>query len=177
MADDKKVTEEVEEEENFEDQQDIFYVCKKTLESVKEKLKKGEDVTQETVNELTFPEGLADDELMVPVDMRGAGEEFDDVEQMISKLGPKGAAEAFVKAAEYFDANKDKEPEEERPKPMTAKEWKQVLEEDDMEGEEEEFGDLEGDEEDFLEDEEEECDDEEGEEEAAEPAAKKQKTA
>merc|ERR1719321_2632227 len=163
-------------EVDMPDSQDIFYVCKKTLEALKEKLKKGEELTQETVNELTFPESLADDELMVPVDMRGAGEEFDDVEQMISKLGPKGAAEAFVKAAEYFDANKDKEPEEERPKPMTAKEWKKVLEEDDMEGEEEEdFGDLEGGEEDFLEDDEEECDEEEGEEEA-EPAAKKQKT-
>eukprot|EP00747_Dinoflagellata_sp_TGD_P163459 gnl/TRDRNA2_/TRDRNA2_182148_c0_seq1.p1 gnl/TRDRNA2_/TRDRNA2_182148_c0~~gnl/TRDRNA2_/TRDRNA2_182148_c0_seq1.p1 ORF type:complete len:178 (+),score=86.63 gnl/TRDRNA2_/TRDRNA2_182148_c0_seq1:112-645(+) len=176
MAD--KAEPEVDEEAELDEEpQDIFYVCKKTLESIKEKLKKGEELTQETVNELTFPENLADDELMVPVDMRGAGEEFDDVEQMISKLGPKGAAEAFVKAAEYFDANKDKEPEDERPKPMTAAEWKKVLEEDDLEGEEEEFGDLEDGESDFLDEEgEEEIDEEEGEEEPAEPAAKKAKT-
>merc|ERR1719321_2561835 len=136
-------------EVDMPDSQDIFYVCKKTLEALKEKLKKGEELTQETVNELTFPENLADDELMVPVDMRGAGEEFDDVEQMISKLGPKGAAEAFVKAAEYFEANKDKEPEDERPKPMTAAEWRQVLEEDPV---------GESGEEDFPEDDEEELD-------------------
>ena len=62
-------------------------------------------------------------------------------------MGPKGAVEAFLKAKEYFDANKDGEPEEERPKPMTAAEWKQVLEEDDDESEEEEL--LEGEEEDL----------------------------
>merc|ERR1719245_39706 len=121
------------------------------------------------INELTFPENLKDDEIMVPVDMRGVGGDFDDVEQMVEKLGPKGTAEAFIKAAEYFEANKDKEPEDERPKPMTAAEWKKVLEDDDAEEEEEEL--FEGEEEegdDDLEDEDEEGD--------AEPAAKKQKT-
>ncbi|CAK0878988.1 unnamed protein product, partial [Prorocentrum cordatum] len=88
---------------------DIFYVCKKALESLKEKLKAGGEVSQDLVNELTFPEKLADEEMMVPVDMRGVGEEFDDVESMVEKLGPKGTAEAFVKAREYFEANKDKE--------------------------------------------------------------------
>merc|ERR1712187_1094473 len=107
---------------------------------IKAKLKASEEISEETVNELTFPEKLADDEMMVPVDMRGVGEDFDDVEQMLEKLGPKGTAEAFVKAKEYFDANKDKEPEDERPKPMTAKEWREILEEDAaFEGEEEEL--------------------------------------
>merc|ERR1712032_184758 len=119
---------------------------------------------------LAFPENIADEEIMVPVDMRGVEEDFDDVEQMVEKLGPKGAAEAFLKAKEYFDANKDDEPEEERPKEMTAAEWKQVLEEGDDEGEEEE--ELLGDE-----DEEEESgepDEEEGEEaKDGEPEAKK----
>merc|ERR1719171_173641 len=108
--------------------------------------------------------------MMIPVDMRGVGDDYDDVEQMVEKLGSKGTVEAFIKAADYFDANKDKEPEDERPKPMTAAEWKKVLEEDDMEGEEEEFGDLEDGESDFLDEEGEEEIDEEGEEEGAEPA-------
>merc|ERR1712060_271380 len=125
------------------------------------KLKKAEEVTQDMVNKLAFPENIADEEIMVPVDMRGVEEDFDDVEQMVEKLGPKGAAEAFLKAKAYFDANKDEEPEEERPKPMTAGEWKQVLEEDDMEGEEE-GSILESEEEEDLEDPEEE-------EEAGEP--------
>merc|ERR1712217_150085 len=106
-----------------------------------------------------------DDEPMIPVDMRGVGTEYDDVEQMVEKLGAKGAVEAFIKAAEYFDANKDNEPEDERAKPMTAAEWKQVLEDNGsmLEGEEEE--------ELFDEGEEEELDEDE-----AEPAAKKAKT-
>merc|ERR1712190_169591 len=146
----------------------IFYVCKKTLDSLQEKLKSSEEITQDMVNKLAFPENIADEEIMVPVDMRGVEQDFDDVEQMVEKLGPKGAAEAFLKAKEYFDANKDGEPEEERPKPMTAAEWKQVLEEDDDEGEEEEL--LEGEEEEDLEEPEE----EEGE--GDEPDAKRART-
>eukprot|EP00413_Alexandrium_margalefii_P021604 CAMPEP_0204567346 /NCGR_PEP_ID=MMETSP0661-20131031/36548_1 /ASSEMBLY_ACC=CAM_ASM_000606 /TAXON_ID=109239 /ORGANISM="Alexandrium margalefi, Strain AMGDE01CS-322" /LENGTH=175 /DNA_ID=CAMNT_0051575257 /DNA_START=74 /DNA_END=601 /DNA_ORIENTATION=+ len=150
---------------------DYFYVCKKALESVQEKLKKGEEISQETVNQLSFPDSLPDDEPMVPVDMRGAGGDFDDVEQMVEKLGPKGAAEAFVKAFEHFEKTKDKIPEDERPKPMTAQEWRTVLEEDqNLEGEEEEL--MEGEEEEICEGEEEEGDAEED----GEPAAKKAKT-
>merc|ERR1712228_516620 len=138
-----------------------------TLESLQDKMKKAEEVTQDMVNKMGFPENIADDEIMVPVDMRGVEQDFDDVEQMVEKLGPKGAAEAFLKAKEYFDANKDAEPEEERPKPMTAVEWKQVLEEDDDEGEEEEI----------LEEDLEEPEEEEDEDEADEPDAKKARTA
>mmetsp|Transcript_33394 Transcript_33394/g.76261 ORF Transcript_33394/g.76261 Transcript_33394/m.76261 type:complete len:163 (+) Transcript_33394:122-610(+) len=150
--------------------EDIFYVCKKTLGQLKEKLAKSEEITKEVVTELTFPENLGDDEIMVPVDMRGVGEEFEDVEQMVEKLGPKGTAEAFIKAADYFEKNPNKEPEEDRPKEMTAKEWRKVLE--DEEDIEEELP--EGEEEELLEEElEEECE-EDGE---AEPPAKKAKTA
>merc|ERR550537_448197 len=128
------------------DAADIFYISQKTLESVKDQLSKGEEISEEKVKELAFPENLGDDEMMVPVDMRGVGEDFDDVEQMLQKLGNKGTAEAFVKAFQYFEANKDNEPEDERPKPMTAKEWKEVLADDLLdEGEEEEL--LEGEEE------------------------------
>eukprot|EP00929_Paragymnodinium_shiwhaense_P043061 TRINITY_DN2218_c0_g1_i3.p2 TRINITY_DN2218_c0_g1~~TRINITY_DN2218_c0_g1_i3.p2 ORF type:complete len:158 (-),score=78.00 TRINITY_DN2218_c0_g1_i3:418-891(-) len=149
--------------------EDIFYVCKKALEGIEEKLKKGEEITQDAVTELTFPENLKDDEIMVPVDMRGVGEEFDDVEQMVEKLGPKGTAEAFVKAKKYFDENKNGEPADERPKAMTAAEWKAVLEDDIGEGEEEEL---------MLEGEEEEAElDDEEDAGAEEPAAKKAKTA
>mmetsp|Transcript_131362 Transcript_131362/g.227487 ORF Transcript_131362/g.227487 Transcript_131362/m.227487 type:complete len:171 (+) Transcript_131362:85-597(+) len=151
---------------------DIFYVCKSALQEVKEKLKKGEDIDQALVNKLTFPDDLPDEEVMCPVDMRGIGQEFNDVEQMVEKLGAKGTAEAFVKAGDYFEANKDKEPEEDQPKEMSAAEWRKVLEE-----EEDEFA--EGEEEDFFEGEEEEEFLEEGEEEppeeAVEPPPKKAK--
>mmetsp|Transcript_23224 Transcript_23224/g.34855 ORF Transcript_23224/g.34855 Transcript_23224/m.34855 type:complete len:171 (+) Transcript_23224:72-584(+) len=154
-----------------EEEGDYFYVCKRAFEAVQQRLKKGEEITQEAVNELAFPDDLPDDEMMVCVDMTGAGGEYEDVEQMVEKLGPKGAAEAFVKAFEHFEKCKEKIPEEDRPKPMTAKEWRSVLEAD---------NDMEGEEEDALEDEEEEDGSLEGDEEedeaASEPASKKAKT-
>merc|ERR1740120_17270 len=100
-------------------------------------------------------------------------------EEMVEKLGAKGAAEAFVKAAEYFDANKDKEPDDERPKPMTAAQWREILEEDYLEGEgEEEECMFEGEEEEEDVDDVEEDNEEggDGEDDADEPAAKKAKT-
>merc|ERR1712125_57260 len=123
------------------------------------------EIEKSLLDELTFPENLGDDEVMIPVDMRGVGEDFDDVEQMVEKLGAKGTAEAFAKALDYFEANKDKEPADERPQPMTAAEWKQVIAEDDFdEGGEEEL---------LLEGEEEEAWDEDEDGEPDEPAAKK----
>merc|ERR1719316_1741061 len=70
---------------------------------------------------------------MLPVDMKAVGEPFEDVEQMLTKLGAKTAAESFIKARDLFNSNPDKEDEAERPKTMTAQEWRDVLEEDDGE--------------------------------------------
>merc|ERR1719389_1090414 len=136
-----------------EPQEDIFYVAEKQLEDIKTKLKDSKDITKEDVDALTFPENLPDDAMMVPVDMRGVEEEFADVEEMVEKLGAKGTAEAFVKAREYFEANnKDNE---DAAKEMTAKEWNEVLQNDDDDGFLDE-GFLEGEEEALLEEAEEE---------------------
>eukprot|EP00928_Gymnodinium_smaydae_P051067 TRINITY_DN345_c0_g1_i1.p1 TRINITY_DN345_c0_g1~~TRINITY_DN345_c0_g1_i1.p1 ORF type:complete len:159 (-),score=72.16 TRINITY_DN345_c0_g1_i1:187-663(-) len=155
--------------EDVAEEQDIFYVCKSALEEVKVAIKDGKDVSDELISKLTSPEDLADEEVMVPVDMRGVGEDFDDIEQMVEKLGNKGTAEAFVKAVEFFETSAKKIPEDDRPKPMTAQEWRTILEED---------GGLEGGEEELmLEGEEEEFDGDEEGEDAEEPPEKKAKTA
>merc|ERR1711920_741865 len=154
------------EENEVLDGADIFYVCKSALEKCKEQVRKGETIEKTLIDELTTAENLPDDAVMIPVDMRGVGDNYDDVEQMVEKLGDKGTAEAFIKAAEYFDANHDKEAEDERPKPMSAQEWRAVLEED-MDEESEE---------DLFEGEEEEMEEAEEEEGGDEPAAKKAKT-
>merc|ERR1719487_1484494 len=57
--------------------------------------------------------------MMIPVDMTGVGEDFEDIDQMIAKLGPKGTCEAFLKAKEMFDEKKPSLPEDEVPQPMT----------------------------------------------------------
>jgi len=158
-ADDKEAS------DNESEGQDITYVCKRILDTLTEKLKKNEELSPEEVIGLTFPED-APEELMVPVDMRGIPDEYDNIEQMVKKLGPKETAEAWIKAAEDFEANVDKEPEDERAKPMTAAEWRSLLEDDNGED---------GEEEDMSEDSESELAENETEEGAGEPASKRQK--
>jgi len=147
-------------------------------------VKDSKDVSKDDVESLVQVDDIPDEEIMLPVDMKAVGEPFEDIEQMLAKLGPKKTAESFLKARELFESNPDKEDEAERPKSMTAQEWREVLEEDGMEGfegEEEEFDGLL----DFDEEGEEEfddIDDEEGEDEdqdeleSPEPAKKKAKT-
>merc|ERR1712185_577063 len=148
-----------------------------------DKVKGSKEVSKDDVESLVQVDDIPDEEIMLPVDMKAVGEPFEDIEQMLTKLGPKSTAESFIKARELFEANPDKEDEAERPKTMTAQEWREVPEEDlgDFEGEEEELDGLL----DFDEEGEEEFDDidaEEGEdegedgEEDVEPAAKKAKT-
>merc|ERR1712150_189609 len=146
--------------------QDLYYVPQKAIDGIKEKLKNGkvEADIKPFLDQVMNPEEIPDEEMMLPVDMRGVGKEYDSVEDMVKDLGVVGAAEAFLKAREDFEANKDNEPEEERPSPMTAKAWRSAL----LEGEEEEI--MEGEESDGLDEEE-----EEGNEDFA-PAEKKQKT-
>merc|ERR1711971_407020 len=114
-------------------------------------------------------------------DLRGISENFeedfeDDFATMVDKLGPKGAAEGFLKARKYFTESKGKEPAGKRASdPLPTKKWKEMAaeqeddeEEDDCEGDEEEDADGEG-------EEEEEEDGEKDDEEAEEPPAKKSK--
>mmetsp|Transcript_99519 Transcript_99519/g.267301 ORF Transcript_99519/g.267301 Transcript_99519/m.267301 type:complete len:166 (+) Transcript_99519:78-575(+) len=154
------------EEEDITIGQDLFYISEKALAGIKEKLssgKKEEDIKPFLVKVLD-PDLVPDGEMMVPVDMRGVGKEFDSIEDMVAELGVVGTAEAIVKAREYFEANKDEEPEDERPKPMTAAEWKEAMSGEGMESEL-----------DLEDDEEEEGEEEDDEGDAEEPPTKKAK--
>merc|ERR1719428_116035 len=123
--------------------QDIFYVHEKSLTEAKAKLDKGEDIPEALVDRLckaTECDDIGDDEMMIPVDMSGVGEDFEDIDQMVEKLGAKGTCEAFLKAKDCFDKKKPSLPEDECPQPMTKKEWSEVLADTgDFEGLEEEF--------------------------------------
>ena len=52
------------------------YVSQKGLESVREKVKLGNDVGEEEVKNMVFPERLQDTDMMVPVDMSKVPEEL-----------------------------------------------------------------------------------------------------
>eukprot|EP00449_Zooxanthella_nutricula_P030318 CAMPEP_0198494420 /NCGR_PEP_ID=MMETSP1462-20131121/4629_1 /TAXON_ID=1333877 /ORGANISM="Brandtodinium nutriculum, Strain RCC3387" /LENGTH=159 /DNA_ID=CAMNT_0044223159 /DNA_START=76 /DNA_END=551 /DNA_ORIENTATION=- len=137
--------------------EEIFYVSKQVFEKVQEMLKASKDVSEDVVIDMTSPDQMADQDLMVPVDMREVSKDFEDVDEMLEKIGAKATAEAFVKAWEAFHANQDKEPEDERPQPITAGEWKEALQkvEDEEADEEALLSTEEGEEEEMCEDEEE----------------------
>jgi len=147
----------------------IIYVREKILKDLRDQVKAGKEITREAVEKLTEDEDIDPEETMVPVDMADLGDDMEDMDAFMEKLGAKGVAEAFIAAEERFQANKDKMPADAVPEPMTAKEWKELAEQAELEDMESE--DLED------EEEEEELDEEDEEDgEAAEPAAKKAKT-
>merc|ERR1719240_1343959 len=122
-----------------------MYVREKIFKELSTKVKDSKEISKEDVDSLVQVDDIPDDEIMLPVDMKAVGEPFEDIEQMLTKLGPKATAESFIKARELFESNPDKEDEAERPKTMTAQEWREVLEEDGydgFEGEEEDFDGL-----------------------------------
>ena len=80
----------------------IFYVSYRHLGAVKEKIKRDYEITKEDVEVLTDPWLLFNDEVMVPIDMSVASQHFVDTEDLLKKLGPKGAAETLIKAEEKF---------------------------------------------------------------------------
>merc|ERR1719499_1477527 len=100
---------------------------------MKEKIaagKKSEDDMKPLLETVMDPMKLDDDEMMLPVDMSALEQDFEGIDEMIEQLGAAGAAEAFIKARDHFVANKNKEPEDERPKSMKASEWKKAIQED-----------------------------------------------
>merc|ERR1712228_332784 len=65
---------------------DIMYVCEKVLDSLREKLRLGEEIAPDLISDLTLEENIADDEIMVPVDMRGMELGGDDSEHAAEAL-------------------------------------------------------------------------------------------
>merc|ERR1712226_781650 len=103
--------------------QDIYYIAEDMLATIRQRVVQKKKIFRRHIDALIFPADLADSTVLVPVDMRGLGEEFEDAAEMIAGLGPGATANAFIKAREFFEANTHKEPEGDRPKPMTVAEW------------------------------------------------------
>eukprot|EP00930_Biecheleria_cincta_P062336 TRINITY_DN47812_c0_g1_i1.p1 TRINITY_DN47812_c0_g1~~TRINITY_DN47812_c0_g1_i1.p1 ORF type:complete len:136 (+),score=45.25 TRINITY_DN47812_c0_g1_i1:64-471(+) len=122
---------------------EIYYVPEELFATLREKVKQGKEVTDDDVGPLTSPMTAEDDAVMIPVDMRGIGKEYEDLDDMVAELGPKASVEAFAKARDYFVANKGNDPEEDRATPISGRELKDMMmdemgdEEDDDDEEEE----------------------------------------
>merc|ERR1712196_564720 len=81
----------------------ILMVPQKSLDQLKKQLKDGTEFTSDDIIGLISPEGLADKDLVVPTELRGIHENFeeefeDDFEVMMEKLGAQATAEGILKA-------------------------------------------------------------------------------
>jgi len=115
---------------------DMFFVPQKAFNAVKKNLAANGTISDKDVDALVNWEP-AKTEKYLPVDMRGAGENLDNFEAALAKLGAQKCAECFVKAFDYYQTIRIKLPVAERVNPMTAKEWKAKYGEDDDEEEDE----------------------------------------
>eukprot|EP00930_Biecheleria_cincta_P088982 TRINITY_DN78236_c0_g1_i1.p1 TRINITY_DN78236_c0_g1~~TRINITY_DN78236_c0_g1_i1.p1 ORF type:complete len:201 (+),score=72.97 TRINITY_DN78236_c0_g1_i1:53-655(+) len=135
---------------------ELYYLPEESLKGMKEALasKKQDDEIKPFLEKILEPEKLTDNEILLPVDMRGLDKDFDSIDEIVKELGTRGAAEALLKCREHFEANPDKELEDERPQKLPAGEWRRIVEEfdeDDFLEDEEDFG-LEDSEEEFGDD-------------------------
>ena len=70
-------------------------------------------------------ENSPDDLIMVPLDIRALADKGASFWDLCDNLGPKAAAEAFLRAREHFEVTKAEVPNNERCRPITSLEWKQ----------------------------------------------------
>lgn len=113
---------------------DMYYVPEKLFAAMRAKVVKGGKVTNKDVSDLVNAK-LPDQEMYIPVDMNGAGENLDDFEDALKEHGAKKVAQCFMAARMYFENNKNEIFFGKTcPTPITAKEWRAMNDDDDAEG-------------------------------------------
>lgn len=118
----------------------MFYVPEKLFAALRAKVVKGGKVTNKEVSDLVNA-NLPNTEMYIPVDMNGAGENLDDLDEALKELGAKKAAQCFMAARMYFEKNKDVTFAGKKcPTPITAKEWKEMNKDEDNDDDEDQSG-------------------------------------
>mmetsp|Transcript_41860 Transcript_41860/g.108997 ORF Transcript_41860/g.108997 Transcript_41860/m.108997 type:complete len:791 (-) Transcript_41860:60-2432(-) len=101
---------------------DIVYVSETLLDILSDSLDKGVAVPEELAEQYVIPQSLADEEVVVPVDLRFARQSFSSLRAIVDNLGWQDAAKLLIQARATIE--RDQEGGGDGPKPMTAAEWK-----------------------------------------------------
>lgn len=109
---------------------DIFYLPREQFASLKVKFASGKGISVQEADSLVNWT-IKNNEVVIPVDMNGAGENLDDFDSALKLLGANKIMECFVKAEKYFEETKEQFAESECPKPITAGQWKKDNDEED----------------------------------------------
>mmetsp|Transcript_81197 Transcript_81197/g.226021 ORF Transcript_81197/g.226021 Transcript_81197/m.226021 type:complete len:409 (+) Transcript_81197:65-1291(+) len=118
-------------------EEEVLYVSKQALKDVKEKFEAGQQVPASALESLQNLDALPDDAAMVPIPI----DVLADFDELLEKLGAKGAGEIFVKAAQAALDDSERE--------MSASQFREQMNlraTDLEEGEEEEADEEEGEE-------------------------------
>jgi len=113
---------------------DIFYLPEEQFASLKAKFASGSGISVQEADSLVNWT-IKNNEIVIPVDMNGAGESLDDFDGALKLLGANKIMECFMKAEKYFEETKKHFAEAECPKPITAGQWKKDNDEEDDEDE------------------------------------------
>lgn len=111
---------------------EVFYVGREALEALRAKLAAGGAASEGDITALFAIDDLAEAAPLAPLGADVLGEDFDDPEEALKRLGAKATAERLLAASTSEDAK--------RAKAMTAGEFREMLDADDLssgEGEEE----------------------------------------
>lgn len=122
------------------EEHEVLYLSKDKLSALKEKLQHGGGLTAESVEEVLAHIHVQNDELMVPMELRGTGLALDNLGAGLKKLGPDEFATRLVNLADSYAENKDGKATDRRAQPMS------LLELMDGDEDEEERGGEEGEE-------------------------------
>mmetsp|Transcript_74303 Transcript_74303/g.177036 ORF Transcript_74303/g.177036 Transcript_74303/m.177036 type:complete len:171 (-) Transcript_74303:327-839(-) len=159
--------------------ENICFIPQKSLDKFSAKLKKKEGIEREWLNDMVRPDGdgLVDNDVVVPTDLRGISLDYEkyenDFEKMLDDLGADGVAQGLLKARDYWLMNKSGEAAGKRAsEKITAKKWREMCSEEHGDDDDEEEDDDDNDEEPEEEEGEEENEDDEA---AQGPPAKKAK--
>ena len=113
-------------EDSF-DGKGIFYINESALGQITHAVENNEVILPSHIKDLVFLGGTNPDEAMVAVDLRQAGVDFDDVEDMILSLGPLGAATAFIAGRAHILEAEEQE-QTGLARPILFREWQSILE-------------------------------------------------
>eukprot|EP00927_Polykrikos_kofoidii_P048811 TRINITY_DN43008_c0_g1_i1.p1 TRINITY_DN43008_c0_g1~~TRINITY_DN43008_c0_g1_i1.p1 ORF type:complete len:227 (-),score=44.12 TRINITY_DN43008_c0_g1_i1:74-652(-) len=105
------------------------------LQDLQERLKDGRPINAEQIQALSALDDAADDEMLVPIDVRERLHRSADALRS-AQQDPRINAKSYVNAAALFASHTEGLSGVQRPKPMTAREWRGDACEDDADAEE-----------------------------------------
>lgn len=110
---------------------DVIWVLKAALNEVSNSVERGFSVSKEKIDELLDPDEVADDAVLIPLDMSEAS--LHDLDDLAEQIGATKVAELLIRAREAFLDNLEAMPVEDQedvPQELTGADYKLMMDEE-----------------------------------------------